>query len=192
MDWGLIAQWTATVASVVFGVAAWTRATRADGRAASAEERADAAEQRAARMEARAVERNDFRWEYRFQDMHTFLVVNRGLDTAHDVVILVRFDQAWDELRVAEMPRNVDAPIATSAGVEANEHMAADIRAHHARDEPAWAPEVTVNVELRIIWRTELGVPRVWESGSAEMPVELSESVLRLNAAADRGRGMVL
>ena len=185
VDWSLIAQWIATVAAITFGAEAWRRARRADARAAAAEILAKEADARAARSEERELERADVRWEYGFVTDRTFQVVNRGLDVAGDVVILVRFDQAWDEARVAQMTRNAEVNIATPAGVEANHRMATELRDSHRRGGPAWAPEVTVSIELRIIWRTPLGNPRIWESGDMELQVPMSDAVVQLNAASE-------
>jgi hypothetical protein len=188
VNWALAGQWLAITVSIVIGADAWRRARRSDERAERAERRADEAESRADRMEARSVERTDVRWECGFLDVHTFQVVNRGLDTAHDVVILVRLGEASEEIQAAEMPRDLARVITTPAGVEMNNRVAAELSAMHAQGGPAWIPEITIPAEIRIFWRTALGAPQQWESGEVDLPVPMMDKVRELNRAADRGR----
>lgn len=58
-----------------------------------------------------------------------------------------------------QMPRLAERHLATSAGVEANQRVATALTEMHAQGGPAWAPEVPVDVELHVLWRTALGVP---------------------------------
>lgn len=173
-------EWISIVgvaASLAFGIVAFFRAGRAEARAEKAESRAH-------RMEAREIERSDVHWEFGFVSVHTFQVVNRGLDTAHDVVVVIRFDQGWDELRADEFPRNVERAITTSAGVEATNAMEELLRDNHRQGLPMWTPEVTVPTEVRITWRTALGTPK-WEAATVNLSVPLTPEIERLNVQSD-------
>lgn len=85
-----------------------------------------------------------------------------------------------------QMPWLAERHLTTSAGVEANQRMATALTEMHAQGGPAWAPEVAVDIEVHVLWRTALGVPQRLETDVVALAVPMRGDVVRLNKLAER------